>query len=351
MSTQTKTPDQTHRRLNPLTNEWVLVSPHRALRPWQGQTEAPPQSHIPSYDPSCYLCPGNKRNSGKTNARYTGTFVFTNDTPALLPQEKKSVSSLQKKNTNELFVEEPVFGTCEVVCYSPDHGKTMATMTEKEIDAVITTWQERYKKLGSNKETVYVQIFENKGAMMGCSQPHPHNQIWTMSVIPNEPAKELAAQKVYEQNHHSLLLLDYVKQELQKKERILFTNDSFVVLVPYWAIWPFQTMIVPRTQVSAINDLSKKQISHLSNALSMLTKTYDGLFGVSFPYSMGIHQAPTDGKRHDYQTMHMEFYPPLLRSATVKTHMVGYELIAMPQRDITAEKAAAKLREVLQTIV
>lgn len=341
--------NQPHRRLNPLTGEHILVSPQRALRPWKGEIGQVESLNIPEYEHDCYLCPGNKKVDGTRNPKYSSTYVFRNSSPAILPLEKKP--SLHKINrVNSLFSSEITHGDCEVVCYSPNHGKKMASMAQKGIKKIITTWIKRYKKLGKRSDISYVQIFENRGPMMGSSQPHPHGQIWATSVIPNEPAKELARQTEYFNRQNSLMLLDYERKEREKDERVLFTNDSFTVLVPYWATWPYETMILPRIQIASIDQLNKSQITDLAQALSVLTKTYDALFDVSMPYSMGIHQSPTDGQDHDYQTMHFHFYPPLLRSATVKKFMVGFEMLAMPQRDITSEQAAQRLKEVMRDV-
>ena len=338
--------NQPHRRLNPLTGDYILVSPQRALRPWKGEVGQVESLNIPEYEHDCYLCPGNKKVDGTRNPKYNSTYVFRNSSPAILPVEKKT-SSHKIKRTDSLFISESTYGDCEVVCYSPNHGKKMASMAQTGIKKIITTWIKRYKKLGKMGNISYVQIFENRGPMMGSSQPHPHGQIWATSVIPNEPAKELARQAEYSNSHSSLMLLDYEKKENEKDERVLFSNDNFTILVPYWATWPYETMILPRIQIASIDQLNKSQIADLAQALSILTKTYDALFDTSMPYSMGIHQAPTDGKTHDYQTMHFHFYPPLLRSATVKKFMVGFEMLAMPQRDITPEQAAQKLKKVM----
>ncbi|MHA7099926.1 UDP-glucose--hexose-1-phosphate uridylyltransferase [Roseivirga pacifica] len=328
-----------HRRFNPLTNEWVLVSPHRAKRPWQGKTESLPADNRPSYDPSCYLCPGNTRAGGLENDKYTSTYVFTNDFGALLPEGE------EEKSSNGLLVSETVKGICRVVCFSPDHSLTLPLMSESHIEEVIRLWQTQYAELGAKDFINYVQIFENKGEIMGCSNPHPHGQIWATSNIPDEPFKENKAQKAYYAEHGRTLLGDYLKQELAAGERIVLENEHFVALVPYWAVWPYETMLISKRAVQHIGQLNDEEVASYANIMKRLTVKYDNLFETSFPYSSGIHQAPTDGDAHPEWHLHMHFYPPLLRSATVKKFMVGFEMMANPQRDITAEYSAKVLRE------
>ena len=331
---------KTHKRLNPLTGDWILVSPHRTNRPWQGQSEKIDQPKKPEYDPRCYLCPGNKRANNETNPDYKSTYVFVNDFSALIPDVEK-----EKKNINDLIVAETEKGICKVICFSPRHDLTLPELSDDEIINVVHTWREEYEKLGSEKFINHVQIFENKGSIMGASNPHPHGQIWAQESIPMEPFKELIQQKKYFEIHKSTLLKDYVTLEIEQSERIVFQNKNFVVLVPYWAVWPFETMILSKSEVHSLSDFSESMIQDYTEALKVLTAKYDKVFGVSFPYSSGIHQVPTDGLDHSEWHFHMHFYPPLLRSATVKKFMVGYEMLGQPQRDITPEYSAKILRD------
>ena len=333
-----KTP---HRRYNPLTREWVLVSPQRTDRPWLGQVEKKKKIDLPQYDPQCSLCPGNTRASGAVNPEYASTFVFDNDFPALLAE-----SSGASRQNHDLLREEPESGYCKVVCFSPRHDLTLPDLSVEEVKAVINTWTEESEALGARPDVTHVQVFENKGAMMGCSNPHPHSQIWATSSIPNEPAKELDAQTEYYQTHKSQLLLDYVKLELENSERLVAANDFFAALVPFWAVWPFEIMLVSTKPVRRLGDLDDQAQTALAEIMLQITQRYDKLFNVSFPYSMGFHQAPYDGEQHAEWVLHAHFYPPLLRSATIRKFMVGFELMAMPQRDITAESAAKVLREI-----
>lgn len=328
-----------HRRYNQLTGEWVLVSPHRAKRPWQGKTEELTKDERPIYDPGCYLCPGNERAGGAVNDKYKSTYAFTNDFAAILPQENNSES-----NPEGLFRTEPIRGTCRVICFSPNHNLTLPLMKHKKIEEVIRLWQSEYQTLGNKDFINYVQIFENKGEMMGCSNPHPHGQIWATSSTPLEPAKEQKMQQAYYEKHGCTLLSDYLKEELQLQDRIVLENDHFVALVPFWAVWPYETMIVSRLPLQNIMMLDGDMVASFADILKTLTIKYDNLFKISFPYSSGIHQAPTDGNDHPEWHFHMHFYPPLLRSATVKKFMVGYEMLGTPQRDITAEYSAKVLR-------
>jgi len=330
-----------HRRYNPLTGEWILVSPHRTRRPWSGQQELPDRSALPEYDPHCYLCPGNSRAEGARNPSYTSTFVFTNDYAALLPE---SLDAAEQHGDSELLIAEPESGVCRVICYSPRHDLTMARMDVRLIEQVVTTWKDEYRNLGRQEEINHVQIFENKGVMMGCSNPHPHGQVWGTSSMPTLPAVESKRQSEWLQQKGSCLLCSYLERELQEEQRVLIENHSFVALVPFWAVWPFETMILPRRHASSIMSLSTAERADLASILKALTSRYDNLFQSSFPYSMGIHQQPTDGVEYDYWHYHIHFLPPLLRSQTVKKHMVGYEMLAMPQRDLTAEMAARQLR-------
>jgi len=328
-----------HRRLNPLTGEWVLVSPHRTERPWMGQREARAGTDVPAYDPDCYLCPGNRRAHGAVNPHYPYTFVFDNDFPALLPE-----SEGEKIDRDGLMVGEAERGICRVICFSPRHDLTLARMTVKDIARVVGVWAAQYRALGALDGIGAVQIFENRGDMMGASNPHPHCQVWATGALPNEMAKELASQSAYWRAHGSALLVDYLRLEREAGERIVFENDHFTVLVPFWAVWPFETMVLPRRHVGAIDELTTEESTALAAALSQLTIRYDNLFETPFPYSMGFHQKPTDGEAHAEWQLHAHFYPPLLRSATVRKFMVGFEMLGSPQRDITAESAAARLR-------
>lgn len=333
--------DYSHKRFNILTREWVLVSPHRAKRPWQGQNEEISTEKRPSYDENCYLCPTNTRINGEVNPDYKDVFVFTNDFAAL--QKDSPTFSVNEG----LFRAESEKGICKVICFSPDHSKSLAEMEVEDIKKVVHVWQEEYATLGENEMINYVQIFENKGAVMGCSNPHPHGQIWSQSTLPNEVDKKDRHQKEYFNKNNTSLLADYLAQELEAKERIIFENDDFVVLTPFWAVWPFEVMIAPKKAKKNILELSDTEARNYAEAISVITSTYDKLFNTSFPYSSGIHQAPTNGEENEHWHFHMSFYPPLLRSATVKKFMVGYEMFGSPQRDITAEIAAKRLRDLI----
>jgi UDPglucose--hexose-1-phosphate uridylyltransferase len=335
-----------HRRLNPLTGEWVLVSPHRARRPWLGQIEKMPAENLPAYDPDCYLCPGNKRAEGKANPKYTSTYVFDNDFPALLTPEQTSIgeSSNQTGLSPDLFVVQTESGLCRVVCFSPRHDLTLPELPQAQVEDVIRTWIEQIIDLGRNEFISYVQVFENKGVMMGCSNPHPHSQIWASGKIPNEPAKERIAQSNYMEKHGACLLCDYVEAEQKSGERLVVANQHFVAVVPFWAVWPFEVLLVSTRHTASLTDLQPAEICSLADILRRLTARYDNLFEISFPYSMGFHQAPVDGQAYPAWHVHAHFYPPLLRSATVRKFMVGYEMLGMPQRDLTAEAAAERLR-------
>ena len=333
--------DYSHKRYNILTGEWVLVSPHRAKRPWQGQNEAVNNEKRPSYDESCYLCPGNTRINGEVNPEYTDVFVFTNDFAALQNDSPTF-------NVNDALLKaQSETGICKVICFSPDHSKSLADMSASEIQKVVFTWQKEFKELSENPKINYVQIFENKGAVMGCSNPHPHGQIWSQSSLPNEVLKKNTQQLDYYNIKKSSLLGDYLTQELDKNERIIFENDGFVVLVPFWAVWPFEAMIVPKKQQVNILEMTEDETLQYGEAIAVLTKAYDQIFNTSFPYSSGIHQAPTDGNANKHWHWHMSFYPPLLRSASVKKFMVGYEMFGTPQRDITPEQAVKMIKNCL----
>ena len=327
-----------HRRFNALTGEWILISPHRAKRPWLGQTEKLPDAVKPTYDPKCYLCPGNTRVNGDHNPVYTDNYVFTNDFAALMPDTPKD----GVKN-DDLFKMQPARGTARVICFPPDHSKTLPLLEQKEIRRVVDLWGSQFAEL--KQQYTYVQLFENKGAVMGCSNPHPHGQIWACDFIPEEISKELNEQRKYFASHGTKLLEDYLKAELQKKERIVFETEHWVCLVPFWAFWPFETMLLPKFSVQTIDELNDAQRDDLALAIKMITTRYDNLFETSFPYAMGWHNAPSDGEEHGEWQLHAHYYPPLLRSATVKKFVAGFELLAERQRDLTAEQAAARLRD------
>jgi len=323
-----------------MTKEWVLVSPHRTQRPWQGQIESAPIEAQAAYDPNCYLCPGNIRAGGIKNPAYTGTYVFDNDFAAL-----KADTPAGGVDEKGLLVAQEESGRCRVVCFSPRHDLTMARMSVSELRQVVDTWVEQFLSLGAQPGIRAVQIFENRGAMMGCSNPHPHGQIWANATVPNELAKEVAAFEEYWKSHRTTLLSDYLSLELEKQERLVCANHDFVVLVPFWAVWPFETLLISRRAVAALDELTDSERTSLADILRQMTIRYDNLFKAAFPYTMGFHQRPTDGQAHPEFHVHAHFYPPLLRSATVKKFMVGYEMLAMPQRDITPETAAKWLRE------
>jgi len=340
-STATELFKHSHRRQNPLTGEYALVSPHRTERPWQGKLEPQPLDVRPAHDPACYLCSGNERAGGHRNPEYSGTFVFENDFSALMPED----AGLQPMDEGGLFVAEPEHGVCKVVCFSPRHDLSLPEFTVEEIAGVLRAWTDETRSLGARQDIVYVQIFENKGEMMGCSNPHPHSQIWATGHLPTEPQKELALQGAYFQKHGRPLLQDYLAKELEKRERIVVENEGFVALVPFWALWPYETIVVPKRSVPTLLELTDAEQIQLADLLKRLTTKYDNLFEVSFPYSMGFHQAPFDGEAHPEWTLHLHFYPPLLRSAKVKKHMVGFEMLGMPGRDTPAEQAAQRLRD------
>ena len=335
-----------HRRLNPLTNEWVLVSPHRATRPWQGEIEKTPSTPAPQYDPSCYLCPGNTRAGGIRNPVYSTTFVFDNDFAALKPETTKDRIDVEARG---LLVAEGEPGICRVICFSPRHDLTLATMAPEEIQPVIHTWAEQFRELGGLDAINHVQIFENRGAMMGASNPHPHCQIWATSSIPEAAAKELGTQRIYWKSHQSCLLCDYISLELRQSTRVVCQNEGFVALVPFWAIWPFEILICSRHHLASLSAFTANDDIFLADILHRVTSTYDKVFAIPFPYSMGLHQSPTDGPGHPEWHFHAHFYPPLLRSASVRKFMVGFEMLGSPQRDITPEIAAERLRELAGT--
>ncbi|KAK4210175.1 galactose-1-phosphate uridyl transferase [Rhypophila decipiens] len=367
--------DISHRRFNPLNGSWLLVSPHRTKRPWQGQQEAPSKNQLPEYDPKCYLCPGNQRAQGDANPQYKNTFAFVNDYSAVKEEQQDYSPEIDNEDVSSLLLQaEPVTGRCYVLTFSAKHDTTLADMTAPEILPIIQTWTRIYashlspshpleaqaaaalKGIPENADSEvsppkhqlrYMQMFENKGEAMGCSNPHPHCQIWTTSTLPEEPGKELVQMTKYRQQHGRHLLGDYVKLEMDKKERIVWQNDGFLVVCPWWAIWPFEVLVIAKRHVRALVDLTDEERLQFAEAIQEVTRRYDNLFETSFPYSSGIHQAPLDCSEEEAEAswFHMHFYPPLLRSATVRKFLVGYELMAEPQRDITPEQAAARLRD------
>jgi UDPglucose--hexose-1-phosphate uridylyltransferase len=331
--------EHAHRRYNPLTGEWVQVSPHRSKRPWQGQVEKINAEESHAYDQTCYLCPGNKRSNGEINPNYTSTFAFDNDFSAMtqdIPSGEIEISGLLRAKSER--------GICRVICFSPRHDLTIPEMSVNEIKNVVDLWISQYEELGLKDFIQYIQIFENKGAVMGCSNPHPHGQIWAQESIPTEPLKKQSYQQAYFHKKGRTLLADYLDVEKRQNERIIFENQHFVVLVPFWAVWPFETMIIPRRPMARITEMTDEERTCFAEAYKNITVRYDNLFEVSFPYSAGIHQAPADDEPHLEWHWHMLFYPPLLRSASIKKFMVGYEMLANPQRDVTPEFSAARLR-------
>jgi UDPglucose--hexose-1-phosphate uridylyltransferase len=327
-----------HRRLNRLTGEWVVVSPHRTARPWQGQVEETPKADRPAYDPTCYLCPGNERAGGVRTPKYESTYVFDNDFAALLPDGSPGRVSFG----DGLLVAENERGLCRVVCFSPRHDLTLGGMSAPAIRTVVDTWADQTSDLGGREWVGHVQVFENRGEMMGASNPHPHGQIWATEFRPTEPAKESAQVQAYD----GCLLCDYLAAEVADGSRVVEATDDWVALVPFWAVWPFETLVLPRDHHGSLPGLPDGSRDGLAAVLGRLTRRYDKLFAVSFPYSMGFHQAPTDGAAYPQWHLHAHFYPPLLRSATVRKFMVGFELLGQPQRDITPESAAQRLREI-----
>jgi UDPglucose--hexose-1-phosphate uridylyltransferase len=331
--------EHSHRRYNPLTGEWVQVSPHRSKRPWQGQVEKISAATLKSYDETCYLCPTNVRANGEVNPRYESTYAFTNDFAALVPDVPAG-----EIREEELLQARSESGLCRVICFSPNHNLTVAEMATSDVRKVVDLWIEEYTALQKHAAINYIQIFENKGAVMGCSNPHPHGQIWSQESLPVEPEKKQQHQRAYFVKKRKTLLSDYLVLEVKKQERVVFENEHFVVVVPFWAIWPFETMIVPKRPMARIIEMTESERDAFADAYRRIACRYDNLFETSFPYSAGIHQAPSDEQDHPEWHWHMVFYPPLLRSATVKKFMVGYEMLANPQRDVTPEFSAAKLK-------
>jgi UDPglucose--hexose-1-phosphate uridylyltransferase len=336
MGTMSDTP---HRRFNPLTREWLLVSPHRATRPWLGQVEEVPPESRPAYDPTCYLCPGNARARGVRNPAYTSTFVFDNDFAALLPP-----SPHETFPHSALIRAEAEPGVCRVVCFSPRHDLSIPRMSQAEVEVVVRTWIDQSAELARHPFVGYVQVFENNGAMMGASNPHPHSQIWASRHVPTEVATEIASQGEYLETHGSCLLCDYLAEERADGRRLVSTNAQFTALVPFWAVWPFEILLIPHRHVGSFEALDAGEVRALADIMRGVTSRYDNLFAVSFPYSMGFHQAPVARPAEPGCHFHAHYYPPLLRSATVRKFMVGYEMLGMPQRDLTAEQAAERLR-------
>ena len=330
---------QPHRRFNPLTREWLLVSPHRTDRPWQGQVEKGARPAAVHYDPHCYLCPGNERAGGARNPQYDSTFVFANDYSALLPDTLEARGS-----EDDLLVWENEPGICKVVCFSPRHDLTIARMDVPAIRKVVDVWAAQYVEIGALPFIGHVQIFENRGEMMGASNPHPHCQIWATAHVPDLVAREQAAQADWLGARGTCLLCDYLALERGRGERIVCENDRFTALVPYWAVWPFEAMVLSHRHAPSLDALDSSERDALADIMKRLTSKYDKLFDIPFPYTMGFHQQPTDGLDHAEWHLHAHYLPALLRSATVRKFMVGFEMLCMPQRDITPEGAAERLR-------
>ncbi len=331
--------DHPHRRFNPLKQEWVLVSPHRNKRPWQGRSEDRADSKKPTYDPACYLCPGNTRANGVVNPEYKGPFVFPNDFPALL----EDTPGAQDDQSHPLLRAEPVRGTARVICFSERHDLTLPEMPEDGLRAVVDLWAAQTEELGARYQ--WVAVFENKGAIMGCSNPHPHGQIWTSNFLPNEIIREDAAQRDYFQAHGENLLVSYAALESADGARTVVENDHWIAVVPFWATWPYETLLLPKRAVDRLPSLKSEERDALAAILKALCTRYDNLFETEFPYTMGWHGAPFQDGDLEHWQLHAHFYPPLLRSATVRKFMVGYEMLAEAQRDLTAETAATQLRD------
>jgi len=332
--------EQPHRRYNPLDDTWVLVSPQRTKRPWRGRQESIPDKKLPAYDPECYLCPGNRRAGGRRNPNYRSTFAFDNDFAALKPRLRQDIPQ-----DSSILKAVPERGICRVLCFSPRHDLSLAQMTQPEVRRVVEAWMREQCALARRSFIHYIQIFENKGEMMGCSNPHPHCQIWAQEGVPDCAARELVCQEQYRERTRHCLLCDYLGLELSLKERIIGQNEGFVALVPFWAVWPFETLLLSKKHHALLPELGARERENLASLMLRLTARYDNLFQISFPYSMGWHQTPAHGKEYPGAHLHAHFYPPLLRSATVRKFMVGYEMLAEPQRDLTPEAGAARLRD------
>ena len=333
-----------HRRFNPLTREWVIVSPHRAQRPWLGKTEEPGAARQPSYDPSCYLCPGNERARGIRNPRYASTFVFDNDYPALLADAPEIAV-----DEGGIIVARTERGICRVLCFSPRHDLTIGLMRTGDIRRVVDRWADETISLSAIRWINHVQIFENRGALMGASNPHPHCQLWATATLPLEPAKEMDSFADYDKDRRSCLLCDYLRLERERGERLVCENDSFALVVPYWAIWPFETILLSKRHIQDLTQLSAAERDELAEMLRRTVCRYDNLFQTPFPYSMGFHQGPVNRESPAVGHLHAHYYPPLLRSATVQKFMVGFELLGTAQRDLTPEAAAQRLRDQPET--
>lgn len=332
--------EQSHRRFDPLRRQWVLVSPHRIARPWDGQVDKPSAAALPAFDPACYLCPGNERARGVRNPLYRSTFAFDNDFPSLLP----SAPSLERDEA-DLIVARTERGVCRVVSFSPRHDLTLSRMDTPAIRTVVDVWIEECASLAATPWIRYVQLFENRGPMMGASNPHPHGQIWATETVPNEPARERESCAAHRDRHGTCLFCEYMRREITLAERIVCHNEAFLAVVPFWAEWPFETLLISVRHVGAMHELDDSEREALADILRRLTIRYDNLFETAFPYSMGFHQSPVHDEDRGLWHFHAHFYPPLLRSASIRKFMVGFELLGSPQRDLTAEDAAARLRE------
>jgi UDPglucose--hexose-1-phosphate uridylyltransferase len=337
MSMQT----HSHRRKNLLTGEWILVSPHRTQRPWQGQVDDPEEGSAVGYDPGCYLCPGNRRAGGVQNPGYEGGFAFDNDFAAL------SAESEVETGKNPFFIAEAENGRCRVVCFSEKHDLRLALMDDEDVSRALAFLFDEFRKLDRQDDIGYVQVFENRGQMMGCSNPHPHAQIWATGSVPVEPAKECKTQAAYHAENGSSLLLDYLAAELEAGDRLVTVNEHAVSLVPFWACWPYETLLMPRRAMDGPDAMSSEEIAGLAQVLRKTLVSYEKLFSAAVPYSMGFHPRPSDGRDHPEWQFHAHIYPPLLRSASVRKHMVGFEMLGTPQRDLTPETAAERLRDAL----